>query len=410
MIYRFFSIAIVAMLLVSSCEKIEPAEPPANTIPNGHKYTLSDIRQLYYDSVKNACREYYKFTDDYSVYVTVTMDDKAGNIYKSAYVQDSTGAINLHLLSSGGVTQGDYIRLSLKGTVLSAYRGMLQIDSVDAKKNIVVQSSCNDITPKIVHIADLDSSYQGMLIQLDSVEFKDTNVTYADAQAQSTLNRTLKDCYHHSIYVRTSGYADFADEKTPVGFGSIVAIVGQYDSDMQLYIRTPKEVIMNNPYCFDGYYIDKDFEDKSLKSGGWTTQKIVGTLDWTLGTHGGNYAQMSNYNRGNSKSETWFISPVLDVADVENLSFSFDNACNFNGDDITVWVSTNYDGVSNPDSVGTWTQLSATLSSGNWEWVNSGTIDLSAYCSHTTYVAFKYTGSDSDGKTWEIDNIVVKKQ
>jgi hypothetical protein len=65
------------------------------------------------------------------------MDDKSGNIYKSAYVQDVSRGINLHLMSSGGLYVGDSIRIKLKGLVLSEYAGMMQIDSVKVVDNIV---------------------------------------------------------------------------------------------------------------------------------------------------------------------------------------------------------------------------------------------------------------------------------
>ena len=89
-------------------------------------------------------------------------------------------------------------------------------------------------------------------------------------------------------------------------------------------------------------------------------------------------------------------------------TFSFQNAKNYTGDVLTVWVSTNYDGTSSP-STATWTQLTVMLSSGAWSWVNSGNIDMTPYISGATYVAFKYTGTASSGSTWEIDDILIQE-
>ncbi|MGZ4037420.1 MAG: choice-of-anchor J domain-containing protein, partial [Bacteroidia bacterium] len=55
----------------------------------------------------------------------------------------------------------------------------------------------------------------------------------------------------------------------------------------------------------------------------------------------------------------------------------------------------------------TWTTLSPTLSSGSWNWTNSGTVSLASFKSANTRIAFKYSGTSSAGSTWEVDNISV---
>jgi hypothetical protein len=154
--------------------------------------------------------------------------------------------------------------------------------------------------------------------------------------------------------------------------------------------------------------VTKDFEDQDLNSGGWTTQVVVGSMDWYIGDYSGYYAEMSNYDGGNQASETWLISPAIDLSSVSNAVFSFDNACKWSGPDIEVLISTDYDGLSEPGTA-TWDALSPNLSTGSYNWVNSGTLNISSYTGGTAYIAFKYTGSDSDGKTWQIDNIEVKE-
>ena len=42
-------------------------------------------------------------------------------------------------------------------------------------------------------------------------------------------------------------------------------------------------------------------------------------------------------------------------------------------------------------------------------WTNSGDVDLSAYKSSSTYIAYEYFGSSSSGSTWEIDNITINE-
>ena len=71
-------------------------------------------------------------------------------------------------------------------------------------------------------------------------------------------------------------------------------------------------------------------------------------------------------------------------------------------------VSTNYDGVSDPSSA-TWTDLTFEKSPGSWTWVNSGDVDLSNYTTQNVHIAFVYTGTSSSGKTWCVDDIMIRE-
>ena len=54
------------------------------------------------------------------------------------------------------------------------------------------------------------------------------------------------------MLVRSSGFADFAIEKTPSGKGSITGVLGIFGSDYQLFIRDTKDVAMDGPRCGQG--------------------------------------------------------------------------------------------------------------------------------------------------------------
>ncbi|MFT5601439.1 MAG: hypothetical protein ACI9N1_001683 [Flavobacteriales bacterium] len=155
-------------------------------------------------------------------------------------------------------------------------------------------------------------------------------------------------------------------------------------------------------------YLGKDFEDQSITSGGFSNTIVTGTSDWFIGTYSSNnFAKMSNYSGGsNAASEAWLITPVVDLTAAITPIFSFSSSSEFIGADLEIFSSTDYDGTSNPSSQGTWAALTAPLSTGNYDWINSGEIAVTG-ASATTYFAFKYTGSASDGKTWQIDSIFV---
>jgi hypothetical protein len=107
-------------------------------------------------------------------------------------VQDETGAINLHLMSSGGIYQGDSVRLFLNGLILGDYENMLQLDSVHVDENIVKIATDCEITPEEVEIGQIQTgAYQGELIKLTNVQFIEDDIgkTFVDIDL---LNETEK--------------------------------------------------------------------------------------------------------------------------------------------------------------------------------------------------------------------------
>jgi len=394
----------------TSCEK-EFDSPPIKTIPEGNLITIADLKAMYQGAP-------LKITDELSMFAVVTMDEQSGNIFKEAYIQDATGAINLRLKASGGLYQGDSVRVYLKGTVLTVFSQMMQLDSVDVDNNIIKQATKKDRQPELLSsIVQITTNSQAKLIRLDNVQFLSSELgnTYADGVNLQSQNRMLEDSLGNQIIVRTSGFANFADNPLPQGSGSIIAIVSQFNTDLQLLIRNPNEVNFPNPRFGaspppPGNSITKNFSDQSITSGGWTTQLITGTFNWTTsdaGSVGNYYAKMSNWTgSANITSETWFISPAIDLSASSSSTLDFRNASNFSGPNMEVLVSTDYDGISAP-STATWTTLGVNLSAGSFAWVNGGPVSLNSFLTTNVYIAFKYTGTSTSGKTWEVDDIII---
>lgn len=377
--------------------------PPIQTPKAGAIITLEDLIASYQGSA-------IKFNDSMSVYATVTMDESDGNLYKSTYIQAGDFALNVRLLSAGGLYVGDSIRIDLKGTVLSTYNGVLQLDSVHADNNIVKMAVDRDITPLTISVADVNPNLQSRLIRLENVQFVYPALggTYAFAADNESKDLIVEDCDGNTVLFRNSGYASFADEVIAEGNGSITAIVGIFNGDVQLLIRSFNEIKMDNERCA-GQLIVKDFNDESIESGGWHIEQVTGTDAWETNDQGASsfYCQISNYNgTSNNACESWLISPGINLNEIVTPKLSFINASNYQGANLAVLISTDYNGIGDP-TLATWTALNPILSTGGWAWVNSGLIDLSPYSSENAFIGFKYIGSNNDGKTWEIDDIVI---
>lgn len=402
------ALAFGAVAIVGCKKKID--SPPVNTIPQGDVFSVTDLRNMYQGTS-------IKFEEDNkNVFAVVTADETSGNLYKNVYITDGPSGLNVRLVTSGGLYIGDSIRINLNNTILSEYNGVLQLDSVDVDENVVKLATNVTVTPIDATIDDViaNPALQSQLVRLTDVEFLNTDVgtTFADATNQISQNKTLVACGGSQVLVRTSGYANFAGATIPSGNGEVVAIVGQFNADKQLLLRNTTDINLPNASCQPAVFLLKDFEDQNVTSGGWSQQMVSGSIGWTSNTQGAvfgsAYGQISNFSGGNTACETWLISPAVDLTGATAPTFSFENAYNYAGPALSVWVSTDYDGSSAP-STATWTQLTVTLSPGGWAWVNSGNIDMTPYISANTYIGFRYTGSNSDGSTWEIDNVTIQE-
>ena len=103
-------------------------------------------------------------------------------------------------------------------------------------------------------------------------------------------------------------------------------------------------------------------------------------------------------NKTNYASESWLISPVIDMSKAVKPELSFENVAQFGSNsNHTLWAR---------EKDGEWAQLTiSNYGSGNdWTFVKN-TIDVSAYAGKTLQFAFKYVSTTSGAGTWEIKNI-----
>ena len=399
-------LTIIAAMV--SCNKVY--DEPVVTFPEaGGLITLDSLLGLYQGYP-------IKFDKELSMYAIVTMDETDGNIYKSVYIQDGNDAINMRLLSGGGLYKGDSIRIDLKGTVLNQYNGVMQLDSVDIDKNIIKEAVDVNLTPLTLTLDQLNTNLQSRLVKINNVQFikPHTLSTYADGDELISYDLMLEDANGNTAIIRNSGYSNFANEMVAAGSGSITAVVGIFGNSVQLAVRSYSEIDMDGAR-FNGIQQAKTFDDGFISSEGWQQYSTSGEeIQWETSSAGDaetDYAVIRNYNgSANIACENWLISPSYDFSQINSPTLSFDNAYKYTGPNLEVYISTNYDGTSNPNTQGTWSLLSYPLSPGNFVFASSGAINLSAYNGTNTHIAFKYSGGTSDGATWEIDNIYIKGQ
>jgi len=199
-----------------------------------------------------------------------------------------------------------------------------------------------------------------------------------------------------------------------------VAVLSVFGTDYQLYIRDLNDVSMDtNPRSL---LFSEGFDQATLLSpitiNGWKNIATAGSKIWIAKEYpagsGAKYAEVSAYGSGQASNVAWLISPVINLptgGGTNYLSFVTEYAYWAAGTTLQAYVSSDFDGTNVTSA--TWTELTAAAfatspAAAQYKWVNSGKIDLSAF-SGNIYIAFKYTGSGTTGKTttFDVDNIVV---
>lgn len=125
-------------------------------------------------------------------------------------------------------------------------------------------------------------------------------------------------------------------------------------------------------------------------------------------SHDDNYGYMkaSAYNKKNIASESWLVSPTINLENATDAKMSFDQTINkYFGtieNEATLWIQ--IDGENWQQVIITYPSLPT---SGNWSDTETQTIDLTQYLGKKIKVGFKYVSTDEAAGTWEIENFSI---
>ena len=398
----FLLLALLGVMF-TSCKKDYP-EPPIQVLPVGTVYTIEQILSLESGTV---------FNEDASVYGIITADEQSGNLYKAAFMQDrETGkALELYMNATSGVRIGDSIRVYLKDVTYTVYNGLPQLSGFEADGHIVILANNKDIEPAEATIADVVAGkYLAGLVKLDNVMFTEQN-TFAEPTTYG--NRTLVDPndFSKTVVVRTSNYANFANDSLPQGTGSLVCIASVYNTTWQLLIRSAKELKFDgyNPGGGGGGSTLPYYQDFASSFGTYTTYDVSGTESWEIDY---NTAKMTGYVGGvNKANEDWLISAPVSLEGVTEVNLTMKYIARYFSnlkEDITIQVSTDY--TSGDPTKANWTPVEADLSEGsNWNDFLTAEIDLSRFAGQKVVVAVKYLSSEVKAGTIEIQSMLIQE-
>lgn len=413
---------IAPAIFFAGCAKkfdVPPVEIPKFVLPNGA--TIISIKEL--NARHTGVGNLDSINDN--VYVTgkVVGNDESGNIYKSLFIEDTSGGLLISLDRTSMYTQyrlGQRIYVKCQGLIIGDYGGMTQLGTIynnaigRISDLLIDQYLFLDSLPgaipaaTVVTIPTITPDNLGTLIKLENVHFIEVAQPFSDAAA--TTNRTISDGTN-TLIMRTSNYADFRASLIPSGTGTVYGILTIFGSDLQLVIRN-----LNDLVGFD--YSTKLILNESFSAAGslgtFSQYSVIGPQVWAQSTYSSStFAKMTGYVSGvYTANEDWLISPSMNLNLYSNEVLNFFTMMSYGtaGDgSLKIYYSTDY--VSgDPTSAGvSWTEITtAALSGGSFTSTPSGDIDLSGIVGTNVHIAFKYTCSTSNVATWEIGGILVK--
>lgn len=436
---RNISLPLIASLALFACERDYDAPlltEPEYTGPAAN-ITISELR------TQNAAA-----TTDVPIIIaqsqilkaTITSSDEAGNIYKNIYIQDETGAIGVRVDQSNICTKypvGQTIYIDLEGLCVSVYGGEQQIAIYDESNNyktapipweIFQEKAIRDgwgapenvkpiVLDDISTINTNPDNYKFKLVQFTGVTFQNGGKgIFAPEDAYGEENIT--DSHGNSIIVRTSNYASFASNKLPEGKGNITGILGRFNGTWQLTLRTANDVSDFTGSNEEGGNEGEETpsgETKTVFEETFATGKGEFTIKDEVLPEGSdyvwkhetfkddNYMKASAFIGGPKASESWLISPAIDLSSTTNATLTFEHTHKFAGtpsNELTLWVT--------EISAENWKQLTIDKYGTNNDYTFvTPTIDLSAYAGKSIKFAFKYVSNTTAAGTWEVRNIKV---
>ncbi len=432
--FQFYLTAMLLLLTAAACsdEFDDPVmvAPTAEATPN---MTIAEFKAKYWQDATNYIDT---VREDIVIHGYVTSSDESGNIYKCLYIQDETAGLAISINGTSLYNTyrvGQEIVIPLKGLYVGKYNGQQQlgypqyyVSGQAWEATFMPLAMWQDVAqlnglpapakvmPVDVHISDFQGKtdaatlqkYQGQLVRLKNVQWRDADSTLTYSENDASTNRILIDGNGDTLLVRNSNYADFRAETLPLGRGEVVGLLGSYGTTWQLYLRSEDDVMnfstdykpsFNYSETFtagQGQCTIYDEDISSMPDGSY-----VWAQNSTYGMKASAYVNSTNY-----AVVSWLLTPVLDLAETTEPYITFNHTGKYFGNmanEITLWIR---EGGSGP-----WTQLPInTYPTGNdWTYVDN-TTDLTAWAGKQVQIGFKYASSAEHAPTWEIKSLSVR--
>ena len=287
--YILFALAVLG--LTTSCQDGDWDAPATeNSIESyGNKYiqatnlkTIAELKELYKNEINNNSLKEVK--TPLQIKGIVTGNDEGGNIYNSLYIQDNTGAIAISV-GQGGLfgpfAVGQPVIVELQGLYVGGYGKQPQIGTTYTNPNkegatpqvgrmsrYIWQNHYRLLLPDdelviglLVTPIEVKWNFNSLDLAQDCaklITLKGVTLAEADGKAvfapndgsvsltANCANRNFKGISSSQLVLRTSTYADFANQIMPTERVDITGIATRYNDVWQLLMRTEADIVKSN--------------------------------------------------------------------------------------------------------------------------------------------------------------------
>ena len=280
--YFAATVVLIAMVTLSlpGCVdfSFDDPQPSIDSTSMSANTTIAELKSVYPGSLFQLSDTTFYLRDSIIIEGTVISDDKEGNFYKSIFIEDSTGGIEVKLNKTtlyNDYKRGQKVVVFCNDLYLGDYGGQIQLGST-YKNNGVVEISglegdpiirehvfkkgktIQERIPTVLSVTQLNPTYIGMLVKFENVQIRDTIspitreiYTYADNVNKVTVNHSIHQCGQafDKLVLRTSGYARFASKPIQTKNGSITGVLTYYNGTYQLLIRDTNDVDFTSNRC-----------------------------------------------------------------------------------------------------------------------------------------------------------------
>ncbi|MCM1521564.1 MAG: DUF5689 domain-containing protein [Muribaculaceae bacterium] len=375
----------------------------------------------------------------------ITTSDLEGNVYQTLVVQDETGAlyfgVNMYDINEK-YQYGQEVRINVTGMIVGGYNGLLQVGGIYNGSLGRMEEATFTTHAQVNGLPD-KAKAQALIADATMAELKTANSTAAGVQewqsrfvrfsgvhfnGGGTLkwtdnpgntgysNRTLIDAEGNELTFRTSNKSTFAGETLPAGTGNVVAMLSYYSGNWQLVMMDPATDCTDfdgTPSQPDGPSGD-DIYAASFKDGmeNYVIENVKAPAEvpdiWKHDSKYGYVIATAYANNSNYESESWLISPVIDLGGQDKAYLSYEQALNYFSS-VTV-AQTQAQAAIREEGSTTWTMLtpSAWPTTMNWDFSSVGDIDISAFAGKKVQLGFRYSSTASKAGTWELKNVVIR--
>lgn len=364
------SVLGLASVGMTSCQ--DDFDTPAVEIPvaaNESNTTIMQLKETYWQDGYNFASTIGDLSDitgndadaGKHIYIKgrVTSTDEPGNVFKSLYLQDETGAIKFSINSYNlylRYRRGQEIVVDATGLFIGKYNGTMQIGMIDdnnGEKQVSFLSSelfdthrelngMPDLTKidtiDVPSVSELRTSvnpasmrkYQNQIVRIRNVEFNHAGTATFSYYHSSGVSQGIHDAggsATDSVAVRTSGYCTFWNNVLPAGTGDIVAMLDYYQTSannglwqltlldlegcMNFIDPSERPGTLEKPYTVEEAIA---VEANGTAANGWIKGYIVGAVAPGVETVTGNGD--IEWTAPTTLRNTLVIAPAADVKDI----------------------------------------------------------------------------------------------